>query len=368
VRKGEYEGIKQEIASLARRKPDFGPMKLGKAGAVAIGARPALIAFNVYLSTDQVDIAQKIAKSVRHLSGGYRFVKGAGFLVDGKAQVSMNLTDYTKTPVARVVESIRREAQRFGVSIESSELVGLIPQDAVADAAAWYLQLNDFKSDQILERRIEQVQGKGEGQEVGAFLSDVASAAPAPGGGSVAAHAGALSASLVAMVGRLSLGKKKYKDVEAEMKTMVSDADDLRQSFSEAVRRDAEAFEAVMLAMKMPKDNKAKRLTAIEEATINAAEVPLEVAEMTIASLKLSEIGAQLGNENAITDAGTAAAMAMGALKGAALNVRINLASLDKSEKSDSIEKQLTLFETEAEQLNEKVNSIIRNRGGIQLG
>jgi len=203
---------------------------------------------------------------------------------------------------------------------------------------------------------------------VGSFLSDVASAAPAPGGGSVAAHSGALSAALVAMVGRLSLGKKKYKNVEAEMKALVSDADDLRQSFSDAVRRDADAFEAVMLAMKIPKDDDAKRQAAIEEATINAAEVPLEVATMTLASLKLSEIGAQLGNKNAITDAGTSAALAMAALIGAALNVRINLASLDKSEKSDSIEKQLTLIESEAEKLNKKVNSIIRNRGGLKLG
>lgn len=368
VRKGEYEGIKQEIASVARRKPDFGPMALGKAGAVAIGARPPLIAFNVYLTTDKVVIAQKIAKAVRHLSGGLRFVKGAGFLVDGKAQVSMNLTDYTKTPVARVVESIRREAQRYGVSIESSELVGLIPQDAIADTAAWYLQLNDFDSDQILERRIEKLQGQGEGQEVGAFLADVASSAPAPGGGSVAAHAGALSASLVEMVGRVSLGKKKYKDIESEMKDMVREADALRHSFSEAVRRDAEAFEAVMRAMKMPKDDEKKRLAAIEEATIIASEVPLEVAEMTLASLRLSEIAVQLGNVNAITDAGTAAAMAMAALQGAALNARINLASLKKSKKSEDIEKRLILIEREAGERLDKIKAIIKNRGGIKAG
>ena len=368
VRKGEYEGIKKEIATVARRKADYGPLKVGKAGVVAIGARPALIAFNVYLSTDKVEIAQKIAKTVRHLSGGFRFVKGAGFLVDGKAQVSMNLTDYTKTPIARVVESIRREAQRYGVTIESSELVGLIPQDAIADAASWYLQINDFENDQILERRIEKLQEEGERQELGAFLADVASASPAPGGGSVAAHAGALSASLVAMVGRLSLGKKKYKDVETEMKDMVREADALRNTFSSAVQKDAQAFEAVMRAMKLPKDDEKKRLAAIEDATIKAAEVPLEVAEMTLTSLRLSETAARLGNENAITDAGTAAAMAMAALQGAALNVRINLASLKTSKKAEHIKKQLTAIESEAAGLREQVRSIIKSRGGITAG
>lgn len=154
VRRGQYEGLKAEIATNPDRAPDFGPAEMGTAGATAIGARPPLIAFNVYLTTDNVDIAKKIARAVRHSNGGLRFVKGMGLLVEGKAQVSMNLTDYTRTPIYRVVEMIRREAQRYGVGIESTELVGLIPQQALIDAAQWYLQLDGFEAGQVLESRL----------------------------------------------------------------------------------------------------------------------------------------------------------------------------------------------------------------------
>jgi len=154
VRRGEYEGLKAEIASQADRAPDFGPARVGKAGATIIGARPPLIAFNVYLNTDDVAIAQAIARAVRHSSGGLRYVKALGLLVEGRAQVSMNLTDYRQTPIHRVVEMIRREAARYGVTIASSEVVGLLPNEALVDAARFYLQLDGFSSDQILENRL----------------------------------------------------------------------------------------------------------------------------------------------------------------------------------------------------------------------
>jgi glutamate formiminotransferase len=150
VRRGEYEGIRDAIASDAARQPDYGPSSLGSAGAVAIGARQPLIAYNVYLNTGDVAVAKKIARAVRHSSGGLRFVKAAGFLVDGKAQVSMNLTNFQKTPVARAVELIRLEAERCGTSVAKSELVGLIPQEALEDAAAYYLQLEEFDRQQVL--------------------------------------------------------------------------------------------------------------------------------------------------------------------------------------------------------------------------
>jgi glutamate formiminotransferase/formiminotetrahydrofolate cyclodeaminase len=155
LRRGQYEGLKTAIRTDPARAPDFGPSRLGSAGATVIGARHPLIAYNVYLSTDDVSIAQKIARAVRHSSGGLRFVKALGLLVDGQAQVSMNLTNYRKTPIHLVVEMIRQEAMRYGVAISSSELVGLIPQDALFDAAIWHLQLHEMDSEQILERRIE---------------------------------------------------------------------------------------------------------------------------------------------------------------------------------------------------------------------
>ncbi|HIP95975.1 MAG TPA: glutamate formimidoyltransferase [Anaerolineae bacterium] len=155
VRRGEYEGIRQEIATNPQRAPDFGPRRMGRAGATAIGARPPLIAFNIYLTSDDVRIAQVIAKAVRHSSGGLRYVKALGLLVEGRAQVSMNLTNYRKTPIARVVEMIRAEAARYGVSIAESEIVGLVPQEALLDAAVHYLQLHRFSADQVLENRLE---------------------------------------------------------------------------------------------------------------------------------------------------------------------------------------------------------------------
>jgi glutamate formiminotransferase len=154
VRRGEYEGLKAEIETAPHRVPDFGPAKIGKAGATAIGARPPLVAFNIYLNTEDVTIAKAIARAVRHSSGGLRYVKALGLLVEGRAQVSMNLTDYRQTPIHRVVEMIRREAARYGVAISSSEVVGLIPNEALANVARFYLQLDDFSSDQILENRL----------------------------------------------------------------------------------------------------------------------------------------------------------------------------------------------------------------------
>ena len=154
VRRGEYEGIKAEIETRPEREPDFGPRHVGKAGATAIGARPPLIAYNVYLGTDDVEIAKAIARAVRHSSGGLRYVKALGLLVKGQAQVSMNLTDYRRTPVHRVMEMIRREAERYGVSVVESELIGLIPNEALVEVAEFYLQLGDFSSRQILENRL----------------------------------------------------------------------------------------------------------------------------------------------------------------------------------------------------------------------
>jgi glutamate formiminotransferase / formiminotetrahydrofolate cyclodeaminase len=154
VRAGQYEGLKEAILNDPERAPDFGPSRLGKAGAVAIGARAPLIAFNVYLTTDDIEIAKKIALAVRHSGGGLAYVKALGLLVKGRAQVSMNLTDYTRTPIHQAVELIRREAARYGVAVHHSELVGLIPQAALVDAARWYLQLDEFSPDQILETRL----------------------------------------------------------------------------------------------------------------------------------------------------------------------------------------------------------------------
>jgi glutamate formiminotransferase len=154
VRRGEYEGLKAEIAADPSRVPDFGPVRLGTAGATAIGARPPLVALNVYLNTADVAPAKAIAKAVRHSSGGLRYVKALGLLAEGQAQISMNLTDYRQTPIHRVVELIRTEAAHLGLTVARSEVVGLLPAQALFDAAQFYLQLHGLSGDQILENRL----------------------------------------------------------------------------------------------------------------------------------------------------------------------------------------------------------------------
>jgi glutamate formiminotransferase len=154
VRRGEYEALKESLGKNPERDPDFGPKILGPAGATIIGARPPLIAYNVYLSTDDVAVAKKIARIVRQSSGGLPNVKAIGLLVGGQAQVSMNLTDFSVTPIARVQEMIRNEAGRYGTSIHHAELVGLVPQAAITDAASWYLQLDPLAPEQILETQL----------------------------------------------------------------------------------------------------------------------------------------------------------------------------------------------------------------------
>jgi glutamate formiminotransferase len=165
LRRGEYEGLREAIARDPDRAPDFGPPRLGPAGATIVGARQPLIAYNVYLNTGDVRIANRIAKAIRGSSGGLRGVRALGLLVDGRAQVSMNLVDYTTTPIHRAVEMIAREAAAYGALVVESELVGLIPEDALLDAARFYLRLHNMHEDQVLERRLIQAEERGTSSE-----------------------------------------------------------------------------------------------------------------------------------------------------------------------------------------------------------
>src|SRR5207253_27385 len=206
IRRGQFEGIRAEIATIPARKPDFGDLRVHPtAGATVVGARKFLIAYNVFLNTPDVEIAKKVAKAVRFSSGGMRFVKGAGFLVRGLAQVSMNLTDFEQTPIHRVFELVKREAARYGVIPVSSEIVGLIPKKALEQAAEWFLQIENFDSSLILENRLAAVMGgkmavSGLRAGVEPFVEQLAASTATPGGGSAAAASGAMAAGLATMV------------------------------------------------------------------------------------------------------------------------------------------------------------------------
>ncbi len=373
IRKGQYEGLKNEIETNPDRKPDYGPARLGSAGATVIGARNPLIAFNVYLTTSEVDIAKKIAKTIRQSSGGLRYVKALGLSVEGRAQVSINLTNFRESPIARVVEMIRRESERYGVGIHHSELVGLIPQEALVEAAVWYTQLDQFNPDQILESHLYQT---GSSQPVVAqpfgdklsFLDEVAAATPSPGGGSAAAYAGALGAALTAMVAGLTIGKKKYVEVEAEMQAILVQAGELRKELTSAVEVDSAAFEGVLGAFKMAKETESQQKTrqaAIQIATWNAAHVPLHTVANSVKVMELAARCAKVGNLNAISDAMSAAALARAALTAAGYNVRINLKTLDDRSAGERMLKELRDFENQAGKIETEIRKTMEERGGV---
>ena len=371
IRKGQYEGLKNEIESDPSRVPDFGPSRMGTAGATVIGARQPLIAFNVYLTTDQVPIAQKIAKAIRQSSGGMRFVKAMGILVDGRAQVSMNLTDFRQSPIARVVEMVRREAARYGVNIHHTELVGLAPQESLIDAAVWYLQLDQFEPGQVLETKLFDAQHEAPdtaSQNEPTFLDRLAAGSAAPGGGSASAYTGAEAASLAAMVARLTVGRKKYAEVETQMWTLVEQADSLRAELTACVAEDTAAFEGLIAAMKLPKDTEEQlniRAKSIQNATLEAIRVPQKVAHLALEAMKLCLLVCQKGNANAISDGATGGALAKAAITGAGYNIRINRLGLEDRSIATNCEDDLRKLEKEAADLQAEIHHTLMERGGF---
>lgn len=388
IRRGQFEGLREAIKTDPERAPDFGPRALGSAGATVIGARPPLIAYNVYLNTDNVEIAKQIAKAVRHSSGGLRFVKALGLLVEGKAQVSMNLTYYERTPIHRVTEMVRREAERFGAQITYTELVGLIPDDALIDAARWYLQLDAFEKNQLLDRRLQSAAGPSKmtlveppipddatrlaqavsaapaPQSMSAFIGEVAAGTPAPGGGSVSALAGALAGALAEMVARLTMGKKKYESAEVEMHQIAASAANLRSALLAAVDRDAQAYGAVMNAYKMDKMHPSRE-AAVQTALRGAAEVPLEVMRLSLEVMRLIRVAADRGNANAVIDASVGAHMAHAAVEGAALNVRVNLHGLRDQTAVEALRTNMSAILHDARALLAQIVSIAETRSGL---
>jgi glutamate formiminotransferase/formiminotetrahydrofolate cyclodeaminase len=371
IRRGEYEGLKAEIATNPDRAPDFGPARLGPAGATVIGARPFLIAYNVYLTTSDVEIAKKIAKAIRFSSGGLRYVKALGLLVEGRAQVSINMTDFRKTPIYRVVELIRREAQRYGVGIAYSELVGLAPQAALLDAAQWYLQLDKFEPGQILENRLAEVQAaEAQAASIADFVDSVAAPTATPGGGAVAALAGALAAALAQMVAGLTVGKKKYAEAEAEMQRVLTQAQALRRELLDAVAEDSAAFEAVMAAYRLPQgteEEKARREATLQRALAEAATVPLRVARASVRVLELAQAVAERGNTNTLTDAGSAAHMARAAMECAGLNVRANAANMTDQETARAWLDELADLRRRAAELEVATVKAVVKRGNLPV-
>ena len=344
VRRGEFEGLRDLIGKDPARQPDFGPERIHPtAGATAVGARRFLVAFNANLNTGDVRVAKAVAAAIREQSGGLKNVRALGFSIEGgrRAQVSMNLVNTEATPIHRVLALVREEAARHGASISGCEVVGLVPEAALLDAAAHVLQLENFRRDQVLEA-----------VTIGSFFDQVAAPAPTPGGGTVAAFVGALSTCLATMVANLTVGRKKYAANEKALLDLQRDAEGLRRELLTLARLDSEAFEAVLAARRLPQatpELAAERDRAIQRAGVEAARVPLRTASACLKALEMAGTAARLGNVNAASDAGVAGLLARAAAEGAILNVRINLKSLDSKADREDIEMDLQRLQTALE-------------------
>lgn len=327
VRKGEFEGLRERIGKDRAADPDFGPARIHPtAGATAVGARPFLVAFNIYLDSADVSIAKEIAKGIRTSSGGLPAVQASGFEVEAKAQVSMNLLDIDTTSPATVFAAVERAARAHGVRIMKSEVVGLIPERALLGAGAAYLNLPD-PAPHLLEAKIRAAEEEGGDPTVDAWFAELSSAEPAPGGGSAAAFAGAMGAALVAMVARLTIGRKAYAAVEAEAKRVLEGASEAMNNLRGLVQADADAYGLVRLAYQTPKTDPGRQQT-IDQALLGAAQTPLETARTAVAVIKLAQAIRAIGNKNARSDASVAEQLARAALAGAVENVRVNVAGL----------------------------------------
>jgi glutamate formiminotransferase / formiminotetrahydrofolate cyclodeaminase len=335
VRKGEFEGLKERIGKDPAADPDFGPKHIHPtAGATAVGARPFLVAFNIYLDSPDVSIAKDIAKKIRTSSGGLPAVQASGFEVAGKAQVSMNLLDIDTTSPATVFTIVEEAARGRGVAVLKSEVVGLVPERALLGAAAAFLKLPDA-AEHILEAKIRAV----EGPTLDGWIDELAGGAPVPGGGSAAALAGALAAALVAMVARLTIGRKAYAGAEPRMRQVLAEAEALRGQLRRLVDDDAAAYAKVSAAYKLAKDDPRRR-RAVDEALVGAAEVPLVVARGANRLIALAREVEAIGNRNASSDARVGAALARAALEGAVENVRVNVAALSEAGLGASLVKE----------------------------
>ena len=383
VRSGEYEGLNKKINS-KEWKPDFGSSFNKKSGATAIGVRDFLIAYNINLNTKSTRLANAIAFDVREkgrikrkghpvigeivydkngnpdtIPGSLKHVKAIGWYIEefGIAQISMNLTNITETPIHTVFEEVVKKANARGVSVTGSELVGLIPLNSMIDAGKYFLKkqnrsigipeediikiaieslgLNQVKTfdpnKNIIEYYLDKITNKN-GKLIDlssrSFSDEVSRETPAPGGGSVSSYVGALGTSLGGMVANLSCNTRGWENKVDIFSKKAYEINQLREKLLSLVDEDANSFNSIMEAYKLPKDseeNKQIRSKAIKDATLYAAQIPLNIMVESYNSYEIIEFLAKEGNQNSLSDSGVACLCVHTAIHGAYLNVRINL-------------------------------------------
>ncbi|HEX9919450.1 MAG TPA: glutamate formimidoyltransferase [Pyrinomonadaceae bacterium] len=386
VRRGGFELLREEIETNPERAPDEGAARIHEtAGASVVGARSLLVAYNINLDTTDLTVARRIARAVRGRDGGLRFLKALGFELRerGLTQVSMNLVRFQKTELHHAFEAVRREAARYGVRIVGSEIVGLIPQAALDRSAEYFLQIENFSPDLVLENRIasalakrraavarqdeDAATGDVPGAESPGWSADVeaeaikrrgvvpkaqvenasiertsvASNAPQStpdeitGGGAAAAHAASLAAALGEMVAHLVERKGKQEDMEREARDALQALGSLRARLLEAADEDGASFAGVVGARRMPgrtDEERRARANAVEEALKGAAAVPLEVASLAVQVGELLETLAELGEPAWLSDSATGAQLALAAVVAARYNVLVNASEIEDEE------------------------------------
>ena len=351
IRRGEFEGVRKEIGADPARHPDFGEDALHPtAGATVVGARKFLIAYNINLDTPDVAAAKSIARKIRASSGGFPCVKAMGVELKARnlAQVSMNLTDFETTSLAKVYEAVTLEAAALGIQVVGSELVGLVPRQALDDAAVHFLHVENFTPELIVENRLEQVvKGRNSKLETGnsnveqssisqaplramveEFVNTVAAPTPTPGGGSVAALAGAMAAGLGEMACGVSLKRKSLSVHHTALESARIRLAEIRERMMGIIDRDSQSYEAVMRAFKLPKsteEEQAARGLAIEASSKQASLVPLETAELAAALAHELANLAGITIAQAASDLAVASNLAETARRGGIENVRANL-------------------------------------------
>lgn len=384
IRAGEYEGLPEKLKD-PEWKPDFGePVFNPKSGATVIGAREFLIAYNLNVNTRDRKLAHRVALRIREkgrivkkkdgtkerVPGRLKAVRAIGWYIPeyGYAQISVNLTNYKITPLWKLFEVASEEAEGLGLRITGSELVGLIPKEAMLESGRHFLekmgkcpavpekelihiavlsmgmdQTHPFKPEEkIIEYRIAKEKNLT-AMRIDDFADELSSESPAPGGGSVAALIGTLSASLSSMVANLTYNKKGYKEFNDEIAAAGIEAQKLKDRFLSLIEEDTEAFNSVMDAMKMPSgtDEEAEaKEKAIEEATKKATSVPLKTLKLTEKLLEVADVVAEKGNKNSISDAGVAAISAKAAAESAYMNVIINIPGIKDEEFKENVLKE----------------------------
>ncbi len=412
IRTGEYEGLPEKLKD-PERAPDYGkPVFNPKAGATVIGAREFLIAYNINLNTRDRRLAHDIALNLRErgrakrdkdgnivrdaegkaikIPGKFKAVKAVGWYIEDYeiAQISINFINYKITPPHVVFDETIKEAERIGLRVTGSELVGLIPKEALLMAGRHYLTkqgkspgvpeedliktavsslgLDDVApfnpQKKIIEYQFKEVESSLLDSNLREFANELSVDSPAPGGGSTAALCGALSASLSSMVSNLTVGKKEYKNVQKDVKEIAVKAQFLKDEFLRAVDLDTIAFNKLMEAHRLPKKTekqKQERDQAVEEAAKEATMVPFGVLEKSIDALNLAREIALKGNKNSLSDAGVAGLTGQVAAEGAYYNIQINLPSLQDSEFKSKIKKQAASLKKKAVKLGNELKEII---------